>query len=67
MKTKMEEAIKAVVELKEVMADKLSQAKERGDNLEARELRAVIAGIEFAEGTLIIRNEPLTQTAGETI
>ena len=67
MKTKMEAAIKAVVELKEVMADKLSQAKERGDNLEARELRAVIAGIALAEGTLINRNEPLTQSAGEAV
>jgi len=67
MKTKMEEAIKVVNELKEVMTDSLNQAKERYDNLEAKDLRTMIKAVKLVEGTLVMRNEPLTQSTGETI
>lgn len=67
MKTKMEEAIKVVNELKEVMTDSLNQAKERYDNREAKDLRTMIKAVKLVEGTLVMRNEPLTQSAGETI
>lgn len=64
MKTKMEEAIKVVNELKEVMTESLNQAKERYDNLEAKDLRTMIKAIKLVEGTLVMRNEPLTQPVG---
>jgi len=67
MKTKMEEAIKVVSELKEVMTESLNQAKERYDNREAKDLRTMIKAVKLVEGTLVMRNEPLTQSAGETI
>ena len=65
MKTKMEEAIKVVSELKEVMTESLNQAKERYDNREAKDLRTMIKAVKLVEGTLVMRNEPLTQSAGE--
>ena len=67
MKTKMEEAIKVVSELKEVMTESLNQAKERYDNLEAKDLRTMIKAVKLVEGTLVMRNEPLTQSAGEAV
>ena len=67
MKTKMEEAIKVVNELKEVMTERLNQAKERYDNREAKDLRAMIKAVKLVEGTLVMRNEPLTQSAGEAV
>lgn len=63
MKTKMEEAIKVVSELKEVMTESLNQAKERYDNREAKDLRTMIKAVKLVEGTLVMRNEPLTQSA----
>jgi len=67
MKTKMEEAIKVVSELKEVMTESLNQAKARYDNLEAKDLRTMIKAVKLVEGTLVMRNEPLTQSTGETV
>jgi hypothetical protein len=67
MKTKMEEAIKVVNELKEVMTESLNQAKARYDNLEAKDLRTMIKAVKLVEGTLVMRNEPLTQSAGEAV
>ena len=67
MKTKMEEAIKVVSELKEVMTESLNQAKERYDNREAKDLRTMIKAVKLVEGTLVMRNEPLTQSTGETV
>ena len=67
MKTKMEEAIKVVNELKEVMTESLNQAKERYDNREAKDLRTMIKAVKLVEGTLVMRNEPLTQSAGEAV
>tara|TARA_R110000782_G_scaffold148137_1_gene240877 strand:- start:222 stop:425 length:204 start_codon:yes stop_codon:yes gene_type:complete len=67
MKTKMEEAIKVVSELKEVMTESLNQAKERYDNREAKDLRTMIKAVKLVEGTLVMRNEPLTQSAGEAV
>jgi len=67
MKTKMEEAIKVVSELQAVMAESLNQAKERCDNLEAKDLRTMIKAVKLVEGTLVMRNEPLTQSTGETV
>lgn len=67
MKTKMEEAIKVVSELKEVMTESLNQAKERYDNLEAKDLRTMIKAVKLVEGTLVMRNEPLTKSAGEAV
>ena len=66
MKTKMEEAIKVVSELKEVMTESLNQAKERYDNREAKDLRTMIKAVKLVEGTLVMRNEPLTQSTGVT-
>ena len=63
MKTKMEEAIKVVSELKEVMTESLNQAKERYDNLEAKDLRTMIKAVKLVEGTLVMRDQPLTQPA----
>ena len=63
MKTKMEEAIKVVNELKEVMTENLNKAIERYDNLEAKDLRTMIKAVKLVEGTLVMRNEPLTQSA----
>jgi hypothetical protein len=63
MKTKMEEAIKVVNELKEVMTESLNQAKERYDNLEAKDLRTMIKAVKLVEGTLVMRDQPLTQPA----
>jgi len=63
MKTKMEEAIKVVNELKEVMTENLNKATERYDNLEAKDLRTMIKAVKLVEGTLVMRNEPLTQSA----
>jgi len=67
MKTKMEEAIKVVNELKEVMTESLNKATERYDNLEAKDLRTMIKAVKLVEGTLVMRNEPLTQSAGEAV
>jgi hypothetical protein len=67
MKTKMEEAIKVVSEIKEVMTVGLNQAKARYDNLEAKDLRTMIKAVKLVEGTLVMRNEPLTQSTGETV
>jgi len=67
MKTKMEEAIKVVNELKEVMTENLNKAKERYDNREAKDLRTMIKAVKLVEGTLVMRNEPLTQSTGETV
>ena len=67
MKTKMEEAIKVVNELKEVMTENLNKATERYDNLEAKDLRTMIKAVKLVEGTLVMRNEPLTQSAGEAV
>ena len=67
MKTKMEEAIKVVSELKEVMTESLNQAKERYYNREAKDLRTMIKAVKLVEGTLVMRNEPLTQSAGEAV
>ena len=64
MKTKMEEAIKVVSELKEVMTESLNQAKERCDNLEAKDLRTMIKAVKLVEGTLVMRDQPLTQPVG---
>jgi hypothetical protein len=64
MKTKMEEAIKVISELQEVMTESLRQAKERHDNLEAKDLRAMIKAVNLAKGTLVMRDEPLTQPVG---
>ena len=64
MKTKMEEAIKVVNELKEVMTESLNQAKERCDNLEAKDLRTMIKAVKLVEGTLVMRDQPLTQPVG---
>ena len=66
MKTKMEEAIKVVSELKEAMTESLNQAKARYDNLEAKDLRTMIKAVKLVEGTLVMRNEPLTQSTGAT-
>ena len=63
MKTKMEEAIKVVNEIKEVMTESLNKATERSSNLEAKDLRTMIKAIKLVEGTLVMRNEPLTQSA----
>lgn len=67
MKTKMEEAIKVVSEIKEVMTVGLNQAKARYDNLEAKDLRTMIKAVKLVEGTLVMRNEPLTQSTGEAL
>jgi hypothetical protein len=67
MKTKMEEAIKVVSEIKEVMTVGLNQAKARYDNLEAKDLRTMIKAVKLVENTLVMRNEPLTQSTGETV
>jgi hypothetical protein len=67
MKTKMEEAIKVVSEIKEVMTVGLNQAKARYDNLEAKDLRTMIKAVKLVENTLVMRNEPLTQSTGEAL
>jgi len=64
MKTKMEEAIKVISELQEVMTESLRQAKERHDNLEAKDLRTMIKAVNLAKGTLVMRDEQLTQPVG---
>ena len=61
MKTKMEEAIKVIGELQEGMAESLRLAKERCDNLEAKDLRTMIKAVNLAKGTLVMRDQPLTQ------
>ena len=67
MKTKMEEAIKVVSEIKEIMTVGLNQAKARYDNLEAKDLRTMIKAVKLVENTLVMRNEPLTQSTGEAL
>ena len=67
MKTTMEEAIKVVSEIAEVMTEEYKKAKERYDNRTAHDLLITIEAIKLIEGNLVMRNEPLTQSAGEAV
>jgi len=67
MKPTMEEAIKVVSEIAEVMTEELNKAKERYDNGTAHDLRTTIKAIKLIEGTLVMRNALLTQLTGESV
>jgi hypothetical protein len=65
MKTELEDAIELVANLQDVMTEAFVLAKNRHDNLKAKELRSVVEGIQLAKDALVQRYEITTQSAGE--
>ena len=64
MKTELEDAIELVENLQEVMTEAFVVAKNKHDNLKAKELRSVVEGIQLAKDALVQRHEITTQPVG---
>jgi hypothetical protein len=67
MKTELEYAIKVVESLQEVMTEAFVIAKNKHDNLKAKELQSVVEGIQLAKDALFQRHKITTQSAGEAL